>query len=312
MDKRAIIGIALSILVLVVYQQFISWYYGVPPEGQAPVAEKNGAEKFAAPRQPSPAPSASAPTAQPIPAPVAAAQAAKEITVETDNYVAVFTTRGARLKSFKLTRFRSSVDEKSPPFEIIQTAPGVPLPLGVRWQTPTPFEDNELVYSHQGNDLKLTGADKATLGFQGQTSGGAVITKSFAFSGAAYPIQLEVSVKVNDGVAPTPELLLTHKSDSSVPNPHAPFEGFIALVDNKIQREPPADAAQAHEYAGDVAWGGFGHTYFFFAVLPENGAQHKLTLGQDGPSLTAAIGGAAGGGPHTPFIGPEDLHIFRA
>src|SRR4030095_5034743 len=164
-----------------------------------------------------------------------------------DSYVAVFTTQGARLKSFKLKRFRSSVDENSPPLEIVQTAPGVPLPLGVRWQSPSPFEDKELVYSVQGSDLKLTGEAKATLVFQGQTSSGAVITKSFAFSGSAYPTQLDASVKVADGTAPIPEILLTEKSDHSVPNHDAPFEGFIALVDNKIRREPAAEAATGHE-----------------------------------------------------------------
>ena len=45
MDKRAIIGIALSILVLVVYQEMITRFYGPPPAGPVPATEKNGAEK---------------------------------------------------------------------------------------------------------------------------------------------------------------------------------------------------------------------------------------------------------------------------
>jgi YidC/Oxa1 family membrane protein insertase len=313
MDKRAIIGIGLSILVLVVYQEIVSRYYGSPPADPVPVTEKNGAAQTMAPSpQTTPAPSASVSATQPDPAPVSSAQAAKEVTVETDHYVAVFTTRGARLKSFKLRRFRSSVDEKSPPFEIVQTAPGVPLPLGIRWQAPTQFEDKELVYSVQGRDLKLTGEAKATLVFQGQTSSGAVITKSFAFSGSAYPIQLEISVKVADGTAAIPELLLTDKSDHSVPNPDAPFEGFIALVDGKIRREPPAEAAKGLEFSGDVSWVGFGHTYFFFALLPENGAQHKVSLRQDGPALTGAISGPAASDRYTLFIGPKELDTLRA
>ncbi|HEY3165660.1 MAG TPA: membrane protein insertase YidC, partial [Candidatus Binatia bacterium] len=285
MDKRAIIGIALSILVLVVYQEVVTRYYGAPPAGPAPLQEKNGGAEKSPTGQTTAAPSVPAPAAQSTPAPVSSARSAKDVTVETDNYVAVFTTQGARLKSFKLTRFRSSVDENSPPLEIVQTAPGVPLPLGVRWQAPAPFEDNELVYSVQGGDLKLTGEAKATLVFRGQISSGTVITKSFAFSGSAYPIQLEVAVKTADGTKPIPELLLTDKSDHSVPNHGAPFEGFIALVDSKIRREPPAEAAKGHEFSGDVSWAGFGYTYFFFALLPENGAQHKLSVRQEGPAL---------------------------
>jgi YidC/Oxa1 family membrane protein insertase len=312
MDKRAIIGIALSILVLVVYQELITRFYGAPPAGPAPVTEKNGGEKTAAPAQTTAAPSTPAPAIPSVPAPVSSRQEGKDITVETDNYVAIFTTQGARLKSFKLKKYRSSVDEKSPPFEIVQTAPSVPLPLGIRWQAPSPFEDQELVYSVQGSDLKLTGEAKATLVFQGQTSSGAVITKSFAFSGSAYPIQLEVSVKVTDGTAPIPEILLTEKSDHSVPNHDAPFEGFIALVDNKIRREPPAEAAKGHEFSGDVSWAGFGYTYFFFALLPENGAQHKVSVRHEGPSLTGAVSGPAASDRHTLFIGPKELDILKS
>jgi YidC/Oxa1 family membrane protein insertase len=312
MDKRAIIGIALSILVLVVYQEMITRFYGPPPASPVPVTEKNGAEKTTPVPQTTGAPPTPAPAAQSVPAPVSSRQAGKDITVETDNYVAIFTTQGARLKSFKLKKYRSSVDEKSPPFEIVQTAPGVPLPLGVRWQAQSPFEDNELVYSVQGSDLKLTGDAKAPLVFLGQTSSGAVITKSFTFSGSAYPIQLEVSVKGTDDKAPAPELLLTDKSDHSVPNHDAPFEGFIALVDNKIRREPPAEAAKGHEFSGDVSWAGFGYTYFFFAVLPENGAQHKVSLHQSGPALIGTISGPPASDRFTLFIGPKELEILKS
>ena len=69
--------------------------------------------------------------------------------------------------------------------------------------------------------------------------------------------------------------MLTAKSDHSVPNPDAHFEGFIALVDNKIHREPPAEIVKGHEFVGDIAWAGFGYTYFFFGLLPDNGAQHR-------------------------------------
>ena len=309
MDKRAIIGIALSILVLVVYQQLVTYFYGPPPSSSTPGTEKNMPEKAAEPASKS-APSPVTPT-PPASAELPRARSAKEVTVDTDNYIAVFTTQGARLKSFKFKKFRSSVDEHSPPFEIISTAPGVPLPLGVRWQTPTPFEDSELVYSVQGGDLKLSGDAKGTLVFQGQGANGVVITKSFTFSGAAYPIQLEVSLKALDGTAPIPEILLADQNDRAVPNHDAPFEGFIALVDNKIKREHPPDAAKGQEFSGDVSWAGFGHTYFFFALLPENGAQHKISVHQAGPALIGVISGPASSEGYTLFVGPKEIDTLK-
>ena len=305
MEKRAFLAIALSILILVLYQEFITRYYGVPPANQATKETE----------KPPPAPEPAAPTTVAPKAPIdlPPAQAGREITVDTDNYVATFTTQGARLKSFKFKKYRSSVDEKSPPFEIVPSAPGVHYPLGVRWQSPTQFDDAGLLYSVQGNDLKLAGESKGMLLFQGQTPDGAVITKQFSFSGSSYLIQMEVGTKGPEGSAPVPEVLLTEKSDHTVPNPDAKFEGLIALIDNKIKREHPPEANKGQELSGDVAWGGFGYTYFFFALLPENGTQHKISLHSTGPELVAAMSGpAANPARYALFIGPKELDVLKS
>jgi YidC/Oxa1 family membrane protein insertase len=309
MDKRAIIGIALSILVLIIYQEWITRYYG-PPPASAPSTVENEAAKSAPPAAPAPA---SVPTAaQPAPAAPVTAQPAKEVRIETDNYIAVFTTLGARLKSFKFKHYRASVKPDSPPFEMIQTAPGVPPPLGVRWQAPAPFEDNSLVYALQGGDVILKGGAKAALVFHGQAPNGAEITKSFTFFGSTYPIQFDVAVKTADGTAAIPEVLFTDKADHPVVNHDAPFEGFIALIDGKIKREAAAEAVQGHEFSGDVSWAGFGHTYFVFALLPEDGAQHKVSVRQVGAALTAAINGPSPSDRYTLFIGPKELDILTS
>src|SRR5262245_20264577 len=312
MDKRTIIGIALSIVVLIGYQALVTWYYGPPPTTTTPVVEKVGEEKSAPSGPPQPAPSAPAAPSQSPAAQVSPSAAVHDIKVDTEKYTAIFTSQGARLKSFKFKKFRAAVDEKSPPFEIIQTSPGVPLPLGVRWQVPTPFEDNGLNYSVQGNDLVLTGAARGSLIFQGRSPSGALITKTFTFSGSSYPIQFDVSVQGFDGAAPVPEILLTDKSDHTVPNHDAPFEGFIALVDKKIRREHAAEAVKGYEFSGDVSWAGFGHTYFFVALLPETGAQHKLSVRQAGAALIASISGPAASERYTLFVGPKELDTLKA
>jgi len=309
MDKRALIGIALSIFVLVAYQTIVTHFYGAPPSSVAPENQSPQPPTAEVPDAAAPAPAAPKIDAPPALPP---AKGTKEITVDTDNYIAVFTTQGARLKSFKFKKYRSSVDEHSPPFEIVRAAPGVPLPLGVRWQTPAPFNDEALVYAVQGGDLKLSGAEKGTLVFQGQTDSGVTITKSFTFSGASYPIQFDVSVKAAEGAAPAPEVLLTDQNDHSVPNHDAPFEGFIALVDNKIKREHPADAAKGQEFSGDVSWEGFGHTYFFFALLPDNGAGHKVSVHQVGAALVGALSGSGASGHYTLFVGPKDIDTLKS
>src|SRR5262245_6373379 len=311
MDKRAFLAIALSILILVIYQEWMSRYYGTPT--LAPEAEKKEPKKAPVAEQPLPAPS---PQTKPPSVPVS--REVKEIRVETDNYIALFTNQGARLKSFKFKNYRNAVNENSPPFDIVQSAVGVPLPLGIRWQSPMPFDDEELLYSVQGSDLKLTGDSKETLVFSGRMANGTVITKTFTFSGSSstYSVQFEVSVTATDGGPPVPEVMLTANSDHSVPNPNAHFEGFIALVDNKILREPPAEIVKGHEFVGDIAWAGFGYTYFFFGLVPDNGAQHRLWVRQAGAAFVAGLNGPAGTPSnlhrYTLFIGPKELDVLKS
>src|ERR687892_1509575 len=187
MDKRTFLAIALSILILVIYQEWMTRYYG--PSPSAPEVAKQEQERVPTAEQPPPAAPAPGKSIE-----IPLSRDAKDIRIETDNYVALFTNQGARLKSFKFKKYRTSAGENSPPFEMIPSAPGVPLPLGVQWQVPTPFDDSGLLYSVQGSDLKLTGDSKGTLIFKGQTANGVVITKGLTFSGSTYPIQLEVSI----------------------------------------------------------------------------------------------------------------------
>ena len=148
--------------------------------------------------------------------------------------------------------------------------------------------------------------------FQGQTADGVTISKTLTFTGNSYPIQFDVAVQSAAGTAPVPEVFLTDKSDHTVVNPGAPFEGFVALVDNKIKREAAVDASKGHEFSGDVAWAGFGHTYFFFALMPDNGAGHKVSVRQNGAALVASLSGQAAAGRYRLFIGPKELELLKS
>jgi YidC/Oxa1 family membrane protein insertase len=292
---------------LVAWQEWISRYYPAAPEPQPPAQQQ---APQSPPAQQTPAPAVSSPA----PAPPVVTQAAKEIKVETDDYVAVFTTRGARLKSYQFKNYRTDTDPQSPPYELVHAGPGVPLPLGMRWQTNAPQDDGDLVYTVTGGDLKLAGQAKGTLSFHAPAPDGSLASKSFTFSGAGYLIQLEAAVKAPAGGAITPEILLSERSDHTTPNPSAPFEGLIALVDNKIKREASVEPNKIIEFTGDVSWAGFGYTYFFLAALPDSSPQHKLSLTNTGTTLIASLRPLAGNGPqrYTLFAGPKEISILEA
>jgi YidC/Oxa1 family membrane protein insertase len=314
MEKRALLAVALSLLILVAYQLLVSRYYPAPP----PSLEKEPGHVEELPEQKHPESAApSAPRPQPALKDAKTVQGksqpAREIKVETDDYLALFTNQGARLKSFKLKHYRASVDEKSPPFEMVPSVPGIPYPLGIQLPGATPFNDEALTYSVQGSDLHLSGSNQGRLLFEGRTPNGAVITKEFNFTGSGYAIGMQVSV---EGAAQSPTVLLTSDARPNGPNSNAPFEGLLADVAGKLVREHGDALAKGKEWSGKIAWAGFGHTYFLFAVLPDDGAEQKVTVRGAAPAVIMEIGAepasaTTGKATHTIFIGPKELDILK-
>ncbi|HXG50420.1 MAG TPA: membrane protein insertase YidC [candidate division Zixibacteria bacterium] len=307
MEKRALLAVVLSLIVLVLYQQWLGWQYGTPESPAPPVPE---AKKPVVPEPARPAaPPKAAAAERPVP------QEARELTVETDRYMAVFTSRGARLKSFQFKDYRSSAHEKSPPFDIVSPSPALPLPLGVTWIGAPAGGDADVNYEVEGSSVRLSGEQQAALTFRGRAGDGTTITKTLVFTGGSYPIRLEVSAVNPAGAAVPLQVLLTAPADQAVRNPDAPFEGLVALVDNKIKREHVADPLKEEKaFSGDVAWAGFGYTYFFIALLPESGGKHSVTLGQSGPALVLSVAPqpARDAARYTLFIGPKDLSVLEA
>jgi YidC/Oxa1 family membrane protein insertase len=312
MEKRAFLAIALSLLVLVLYQEWISRQYPTAPP-QPPPEQKTEAEKAKVPTAESITPSAPA-EIKPVPTP--AGESIEDIRIETDNYIALFTTHGGRLKSFKFKHYQATADPNSPPFEMIATVPGVPYPLGVKWSSTSPADDASIIYRVDGGDLKLSGEAKGTLTFQGTAPDGATITKKLSFSGAQYPIGLEVNVSSANGSALAPATLLTAPDQHGKPNPEAPFEGLLTVVDNKVKREHVTDELRkGKEFSGQLSWAGFGFTYFMMALVPENGAGYRVDVQQSGPALILNVAEAAGkpnGTQYTFFVGPKELNVLES
>ncbi|MDP6559181.1 MAG: membrane protein insertase YidC [Candidatus Binatia bacterium] len=322
MEKNAFIAVIISLLILILYNQFVSRWYEPPPSSQ-PAQEKVG--------RVTPPPAVSSELSQPRRTPdqppqktraIASDVPAREVKVETDRYVAVFTNRGARMKSFRLNHYRMSLDEQSPPFEMISSTPGVPYPLGIELNDPAPFNDKDLMYNIKGNHLTLTGDDKEILTFEGRTPSGSLLTKKLTFSGASYVIELDIGIAGMTRESAAPRLLLSSEKGKQPPNRDAPFEGLLGLVDGELIRETAEKAAKEGLKSGQVDWAGFGYTYFLFAMLPEMEtepgkiARQSLTVKQREPGILLGMQSqnrAAPGGntSYRLFVGPKDLKVLE-
>ena len=111
MERRVLIAIFLSFLVVYGYQTFFTAPAPKPaPAEQAAPADAAVATPPAAAGTASAAPAAAALVGEP---------GERDVRVETTHVVAVFTNRGARLKSWKLKNYR---DSKGQPLELVDQA----------------------------------------------------------------------------------------------------------------------------------------------------------------------------------------------
>ena len=111
MERRVLIAVLLSFLVLYGYQVM----FPPPPEQKPAQTSKTAAAPNAsAPAQSNPTPSVQG--ERPPGPPAIASAPAREIEIDNADVHAVFTTRGAVLKSWKLKKYR---DNQGQPFEII-------------------------------------------------------------------------------------------------------------------------------------------------------------------------------------------------
>src|SRR5208337_3552878 len=146
MEKRAMLALALSMAVFVVFM-----YIGqrsrvgqVPPTQEAQQTTQTPQAQQPHPAQPPLPPAPANPAVQPPLAPAAVtAKPGRDLVVETPLFRAVFTDAGARLKSFQfkmgpvsfeLERYHSPETSLAQGKELVNFGPGQDYPLDLGWQ----------------------------------------------------------------------------------------------------------------------------------------------------------------------------------
>src|SRR5262249_53763347 len=148
-------AIFLSFLVLYAYQALL--VKPVPKPVAGDTATRNGAaasESGAVPAQPN-APPTPVPIAATTAAPLVGATEEREVRVETRDVVALFSTRGARLTSWRQKHY---LDQQKQPQELVDhELPNEPLPFSLK----TP--DDQVTATVNGALYEVTGVPTAPL-----------------------------------------------------------------------------------------------------------------------------------------------------
>src|SRR5712692_2646340 len=137
MEKRVLIAIFLSFLVLYLYQALVikpvpktAGAGGQGSPGSPPTGSQSSTSSPAAGGRPAGTPTGRKAVPGPPEAPAATAlvgePAERDVRIETPDVIATFTNRGGQLKSWRLKRF---LDVKNEPQDLVLNEPGSAAPL---------------------------------------------------------------------------------------------------------------------------------------------------------------------------------------
>lgn len=312
MEKRAFIAVVLSILIIILYQEYVRRFHPPAP----PPAKETATRPPEAPPVPQSA-SKPSPVAPDAPAGTARHLPVREVTVETPHYIARLTSQGARLKSFRLKRYRAGVAADSPLIEMVSPGPGMEYPLGLRLADTPTGTDQGVVYEVRGVDLNLEAGGDGSLTFVGATPSGQRVVKQLTFSGSSYSVEVGVSIAGSpQGVT----LLLTTGGEHKGVKGDALFEGLIALREGDLTREWPDDIEGRLNLNAPLSWVGFGYTYFVSALVPAEGVEADATVapgaGRDRGFVLETRGRVLSSQEPTAryqlFMGPKVLSLLKS
>ena len=320
MDKKSILAIVLSLMVLYIYQAF--FVKPIPQEQPAPA--RNGATVVEKTGGDAPAAQTSAGRTNIISLQQKTELEYKEIPIETEEYIAVFTTRGAALKSFKLKKYRETIDKNSALVELVNVKTGMPCPLTLSFAGSDFDIPDDAIYEVKTDpsDFKHV-ADAQRLTFTLEYPGAVEIEKTYRFHPGKYDFDLEVKVNnlSRNTLNQIAGLNWRQFVDPQTKTDSYGHDGPISLVAKNIEREEVKKMTASKTLGPDVSWGGFESKYFIAAMIPQNPSLASFSLTKDNlgmVSLNMTLPknvippGQSGLINYSLYLGPKDYSTLKA
>jgi YidC/Oxa1 family membrane protein insertase len=219
MEKRAILAILVTFVIIVAWTFIQSKFFPPPPIKTQPQEVK---KEEVSPREKVAEKKAETikvrkPIEREKPSARAKAIPQREVSVETQNYWAVFTSEGARLKHFRLKKYKDRVKQslvtirltefvdeilgkkpqepKSPePLDLVNTTGDKGLPLGLTFSGSNP--PLHLNWEVDKEQLRLLQkGEKGEITFSTSLDNGLKVVKRFRFASDQYTVNLEVEAQ---------------------------------------------------------------------------------------------------------------------
>lgn len=329
MEKRTVLAIALSALILIGWSIVMKKYFPSPTPPPAPAATPSAPAAGASP-SPSGAPTpAAAPPTAPAPAPAVpsepAVSAAKEeeIRIETPSAWIVLTNRGARVRSWSLKDYRTAqhpvefVSEEARKIDV--------LPLSLAFADPAALpEANRALYSVERSKT-ADGGDRVA--FRWADGAGSSIEKTVTFPPGGGLVGVEVAAR-DRGRKIEPRIVWAPGLEAEAPNNRANmyYHGqALALEAGRVVRIRKVDESTVLPPSNQLSWAGLADQFFAALFVPA-GSQGSVTIAPLSATALAAdpaalpkevasvptVAVSLPDGKTQLFVGPKNFGLLRS
>ena len=313
MEKRLILAIVLSFVILFAYQAVF-----MKKKPQTEVVQPIAAEALQKPEQKAPeitvpaAPSAEqTPQEKTVSQPVAS-QKEEEISIDSSLYHAVWSNKGGVLKSWKI---KKHTDENKEALELVSKSAAdtgkYPFCL---WTEDLAFNDavNGVFYKSSGSSLQLKDGEKGEIRFEYSDGKDTKIEKTFIFLGGTYDFEVRIEAWKNGqkmdpnivwgpGIGnPSPEELKRRVGGAA--------GGIAVLAADKVYRVNERKYNPQQSAFNFVSWAAFEDNYFaaVFLMPTQKGTAAFLQETKD----KLAYFYVAAAHPQRVFIGPKEFDVL--
>jgi YidC/Oxa1 family membrane protein insertase len=290
MDKKTVLAIALSFLVLVVWQLFLA--KPAPKPGEEAVKTPQGKVEEVTP----------APDTTPLKEEIAVVEkqpptvpegttAPREIVVEGPLYTATIDTEGGRIAHFTLSQYKDTIEEDSPPVDLVNKNASMLSPR-LDFDTPVGSFTDDIVYSCPLEDKVVVGDEESkevTLTYTGKQFR---VEKIYTFHPDKYTVGCDVivtnltdqntagdmSVSIFDYVD------VTKKSWSIFGSYEYP-SNYLVYVDKSLKKgsSKGIKVDKPEKIPGTATWFGFDTKYFLTGLITDTlkGSEVEIVRSSD-------------------------------
>jgi YidC/Oxa1 family membrane protein insertase len=204
----------------------------------------------------------------------------RKIVVSTPLYLAEFTENGGTLTSFKLKKYKESLQPDSPLKELVRSPEetGGTLVVSFMGQRVTGLRNAVFLAGTEEDSVDVAQGQK-NLSFAWRSSDGVAIEKTYTFSADTYQIGLEIKVgnlssePIEDNL--TVSLRNSFGEDSGS---RYVFAGPAVFLDGELEEIRVNKIDDQDEYTGHIAWVAQVDRYFLSAIIPDEPREAAMKL----------------------------------